>query len=147
MCTLPYLPNGRKILYVSADNQFMQAAQLAAETMSLDVAHKTGAVVVRNDEILGRGANGSHFHTFPGCVRKFLKAKTGTLYWACPGCSPKHHAEPSSLRDALRNGHNLEGADLYLWGHWWCCQGCWQRMIKAGIKNVYLLEGASDKFK
>lgn len=147
MCTLPYLPDGREILYVPEGHPFMQAAKKAAETLSLDAGHQTGVVVVLNNQVVGRGANGSGFHKFPGCIRKKIGAPTGQLYWLCPGCSPAHHAEPSALRDATRNGATVDGADLYLWGHWWCCKGCWGRMVKAGVRNVYLVEGAAEKFK
>jgi hypothetical protein len=37
--------------------------------------------------------------------------------------------------------------DLYLWGHWWCCKLCWDKMIEVGIKNVYLMEGVDKLFK
>ncbi len=137
---LPYLPESREILYVPADNKFMQAAQKVAEIKSLDSGFKTGAVIVRDGKIIGQGANGSDFHEKFGCVRKFLKIKTGEKYWLCPGCSPKNHAEQSAIKDAKFRGISTQGADLYLWGHWWCCQSCWKKMIEAGIKNVYLSE-------
>ena len=41
---------------------------------------------------------------------------------------------------------NPSGADLYLFGHWWCCETCWNYMIKHKIKNVYLLNNAHNIF-
>lgn len=147
MQKLPYLPKNKEILYVPVNNKFMQKAKLAAKTLSLDPAHATGAVIVKNEKIIGTGANGSSFHKFPGCIRKLLKAKTGTLYWTCPGCSPKNHAEASAIDNALKKNKKTDNTDLYLWGHWWCCEPCWNRMIKAGIKNVYLPDSAVKLFK
>lgn len=138
MKKLPYLPESREILYVSAENKFMQAAKKVAETKSLDAGFKTGAVIVKDGEIIGEGANGSNFHQKFGCIRKFLKIKTGKKYWLCPGCLPHNHAEQSALADVKFRGISPQGADLYLWGHWWCCQSCWAKMIEAEIENVYL---------
>jgi len=145
---LPYLPKSREILYVPSDNKFMLAAKKYAEENSQDSAFKTGAVIVSDGKIIGRGANGSDFHEKIGCVRKFFHAPTGKFYWLCPGCSPQNHAEQSAIKDALKNKSpqpplsrgGVGGADLYLWGHWWCCQSCWEKMIEAGIRNVYLEE-------
>jgi deoxycytidylate deaminase len=68
------------------------------------------------------------------------------MYWTCSGCSPKFHAEQSAIRNAQKNGHDLHGADLYLWGHWWCCENCWEKMIDVGIKKVFLAEEAKMMF-
>ncbi len=144
----PFLPEGRTILYVSEDNEFMEAAKKAAEELSLDEKHRTGAVVVKSGKILGAGANGAKFHQIIGCVRKFINAPTGEWYAICPGCSPKEHAEQTALRGS-RKTHSvveIEGSDLYLWGHWWCCESCWKAMIDANVKNVFLSEGAYEKF-
>jgi deoxycytidylate deaminase len=142
----PYIPKNREILYVSANNKFMIEAQRIAEQNSLDLKFKTGAIIVKNNKIIGRGVNGSTFHKKFGCVRKFFGVTTGKHYWICPGCSPKNHAEQSAIKNALSRRISLEGADLYLWGHWWCCQSCWRKMIEVKIKNVYLVENAKDLF-
>ena len=147
MGTLPYLPKDREILYVLATHEFMQAAQKYAKSHSSDSRQPTGAVLVKDGQIIGYGANYSWWHETLWCVRKLFRRPTGKGYWMCPGCSPRHHAEASAIRDAWRRGDDPSGADLYLWGHWWCCQHCWAKMIKADIKNVYLPEGANEKFK
>lgn len=143
---LPYLPEGREILYVPAENEFMRAAREAAQELSLDPDHPTGAVIVRDGEILGRGANGSDYHAEHGCKRKELHVPTGQQYELCPGCDPANHAERRVIASVLQKGLAPAGADLYLWGHWWCCQWCWEAMIEAEIRNVYLVEGAKRVF-
>jgi deoxycytidylate deaminase len=148
---VPYLPLGWELLYVPEDDEFMMEAQQAAMVLSTDAGHPTGAIVVKDGAILGRGANRSLFHQYVGCVRKglrnFFTIPSGKMYWTCYGCSPKFHAEQSAILDAKRNGHDLKGADLYLWGHWWCCESCWEKMIDAEIGRVFLVEGAGKKFK
>lgn len=152
----PYLPDGRNILYVSSENSFMREARVMCEKHSTEGNHPTGAVVVLNGEVVGRGANQAafkntwlyNFHKTTFCVRRFFKVASGTKYWLCPGCAPySAHGEAQAVADALRNKGNVTGADLYLYGHWWCCKPCWDAMISAGIQNVYLLEKSEVLFK
>lgn len=138
----PYLPEGREIKHVSADNPFMHEARQYAQKNALDDIQKTGAVVVKYGEVIGRGANGSDYHTRHGCERVRRGIPTGERYELCEGCHPKNHSEPRAIADAKKNGHNTKGADLYLWGHWWACEPCWNAMIAAGIGDVYLMEGS-----
>jgi deoxycytidylate deaminase len=68
---------------------------------------------------------------------------TGQGYELCKNiCQQTGHSEPSAINNATKNGYETNGADLYLYGHWWCCQQCWDSMIAGGIKNVFLLENA-----
>lgn len=83
------------------------------------------------------------------CVRKLLKVRSGTKYWLCPGCSTHHdHAESGAVRDALaKSGREaVQGADVYLYGHYWCCKPCWDAMIAGGIRDVYVVERADELF-
>lgn len=152
----PYLPENREIKYVEEDDIFMSAAKKICNEKSTDKNHPTGAVVVKDGLIIGAGANQSSlknsklvdFHQRGWCLRKLLKVKTGTKYWICPGCSDyRFHAESMALRDAIDNGYDTMGADLYLYGHWWCCKKCWDKIIKEKIKNVYLVKNAFNKFR
>ncbi len=142
----PYLPEGRTITYVPSDNPFIAQAAAFALEHSLDNAVKTGSVIVKNGEIIGRGANGSDYHKAHECERVRLKIPTGQGYELCEGCHPKNHSEPRAIADAQAHGHDTEGADLYLWGHWWACEPCWRAIIDGGIANVYLMEGSEKLF-
>jgi deoxycytidylate deaminase len=142
----PYLPGGREILYVPVDNQYILVAKVHAKEHSLDKVMPGAAVIVRNGVVIGMGANGSEYHQTNECERVKQGMPSGQGYELCEGCHPKNHSEPSAIRDAQEKGHSIEGADLYLWGHWWCCEPCWFAMIAAGIKNVYLLEGSEILF-
>lgn len=154
--TYPYLPQGRTILYVPLSDPAMAAAAAAARNYSTETNHPTGAVVVRQGQVLGWGANQAAInnrwlatiHKNYFCVRRFFHVPSGQKYWLCPGCAQyRHHAEQRAVRDAVaKHPHEVAGADLYLWGHWWCCQPCWGAMIFAGINNVYLLTGSEILF-
>lgn len=136
----------RRYFYVDEGNEFMRQARRVAEERSLDPDWPTGAVVVKDGKVIGRGANGSEYHRQYGCRRKELGIKTGERYDLCEGCGPRYHAEARAIADARLTGLNLVNSEVYLWGHWWCCEACWQVMIDAGIDKVYLLKNAKVVF-
>ncbi|MSR78633.1 MAG: hypothetical protein EXS59_00600 [Candidatus Taylorbacteria bacterium] len=151
----PYIPQDRTVKYVSAQDRFIRAAEDACRELSTDHQHPTGAVLVSDGEVIARAANQSALknpkllalHRAGWCVRRLFKIPSGQKYWLCPGCaSSRNHAETSMIRLAMRKGIQTSGADLYLWGHWWCCESCWNSMIGAGIRDVYLLEGSERLF-
>ncbi|MCL5411003.1 MAG: deaminase [Patescibacteria group bacterium] len=140
----PYLPKGREILHVSSDNVFILAAKKAAEHKGC-AKQTTGAVIVKNGKIVAVGSNaGVHINV---CPRVLRGSKTGTDYHFCKEvCKQEGHAEQTACGNAKSKNIDVKGADLYLWGHWWCCEPCWNAMIEVGINNVYLEEGAEKKF-
>ena len=126
------------------------------EEYSTEMNYPTGAVVVLDSKIVGRAGNQAalknkklqEFHRNVLCLRKVFKIPSGQKYWVCPGCAKhQHHAEWGAVRDALKKNKDIKGADLYLYGHWWCCEPCWDSMIAAGIRDVYLVEGAFGLFE
>jgi len=145
----PYLPEGRTFIYVPADNPFMLEAKEVARKESLDKGMPVGIVIVKDGKgVVAQGANGSSHHEKHGCERKRLGCKTGEGYELCEGCHPKNHAEIKALASARAvPGLDAQGTDVYMWGHWWCCEGCWKAMDAAGIRNVYLMEGSETLFK
>ena len=142
----PYLPEERTILYVSESNEFIKVAKQFAKENSLDKTMPNSSIIVKNGSIIGRGANGSDYHEKNGCYRVKNNIPTGQGYELCEGCSSKNHGEAKALANAISLGFDPRGADIYLWGHWWCCEPCWNAMIKAGIKDVYLMEGSDILF-
>jgi len=136
----PYLPEGQEIKYVTADNQFIQAAYQFARENSLDKVMPGAVVIVKDGVIIGQGANGSTYHEDNTCERVVQGSKSGEGYELCEGCHPKNHSEPSAIADAQSKGNDVAGADLYLWGHWWFCEPCWSAMIQAGIRDMYVIE-------
>jgi len=141
----PYLPEGRTIEYVAADNPFMAEAEKMSESTGC-AKQATGAVIVREGKIIGRGCNAGK--KVDVCPRVLNNSKTGEDYHYCKeACLQEGHSEVTSINNAIANAQDTKGADLYLYGHWWCCQDCWGAMDAAGIANVYLLEGSDKIFK
>lgn len=144
--TYPYMPEDGVIAYVPADNPFMQEAKEYARKNSLDKAMPNASLVVKDGIVIGRGANGSTYHETHGCERVRLGIPTGQGYELCEGCHPKNHSEPKAIKNAQEQGHDTKGTDIYLWGHWWCCEPCWNSMKQAGIRTVFLLEDSEQFF-
>lgn len=140
----PYLPDGRKIEYVRPDNEFMRAAQSLADK-STCTKQKTGAVIVKNNQVIAQGSNTGEV-VVKVCPREEQGFTTGTGYELCKDtCKQGGHSEEAAVRDGQSREINIAGADLYLAGHWWCCQPCWEAMIGAGIEHVYLSEDSKPK--
>lgn len=144
----PYLPEQGVIRYVSADNEFMVRAKEFARVNSLDKGMPNCSIVVKDGVEIGIAANGSDYHELHGCERKRLGSKTGEDYDKCEGCHPKNHGEPKAVADALSkvSREAVNGAEIYLWGHWWCCEPCWDTMLTNGINTVYLIENSEVLF-
>ena len=151
----PYLPEGRSIEYVDSLNQYMSRAKEVART-SNDQSFPTGAVIVSNGKIIVEASNKTplsnnflkNLHK-KHCIRRMFGVPSGQKYWLCPGCaSHENHGEyraASLLQKKFPQKINTE-IDLYLWGHWWCCKPCWDKMIEVGVKKVFLLEGSEVLF-
>ena len=124
--------------YVSADDFFMMEAKKACQELSNDHSISTGSVVVKDGKVIGRAGNRAvltnsiliRWHKNGWCVRRLLRIPSGQKYWLCPGCAKtKNHSEQLAIRSTVKNGFEVEGADLYLWGHRWCCEPC-QKAIR-----------------
>lgn len=140
----PYIPKGKKIEYVPENSGFMLEAKKMAERSGC-TKQSTGAVLVKDGKIIGRGSNAGR--KVDVCPRVLRGSKTGEDYHFCKEhCAQEGHSEVMAVRDAKRKGYKTKDADLYLYGHWWCCQPCWDTMIEAKVKNVCLAEDAHEKF-
>ena len=146
MIDYPYLPAGYKIKYIGLDNQYMRIARDYAFTNSLDKNMPNAVVIVKDNKIIGLGANGSNYHDLNGCERIKKGIPTGEGYELCEGCHPKNHGESKAINDAKQKENDTNDASIYLWGHWWCCKDCWDKMISANIKNLFLLIDSEKLF-
>jgi deoxycytidylate deaminase len=140
----PYIHPQGKIIYLNKDNNFLQKAKELA-TASGCVKQPTGAVIIANKQIVASGSNaGLRVNV---CPRVIEKCPTGTGYHHCKiTCQQEGHAELMAAADFRKKGLVGQIAELYLWGHWWCCEPCWQAMVDVGITTVYLQEGATEEF-
>ncbi|MFA6340640.1 MAG: deaminase [Candidatus Paceibacterota bacterium] len=146
----------KQVKYVLETDKFMKLAREYAERYSTDRLQPVGSVIVKNGEVVGGGANkmpiNNHrfqlMHARGFCIRRILHIPSGKLYWLCPGCGqPRNHSERRAIRDAVKRGMDIDGADLYLWGHFQVCETCRDAIMKARIKNVFLLENSNVLFK
>lgn len=137
---MPYRSDKIEYQYVTFNDKYVQAAARILFENSLDDYMPVGSVVVKNNQIIGGDANGTDYHRLNGCVRVEQKMPTGVGYELCPGCHPNTHSEFRAVQDAIEKGNDPTGADLYMVGHWWCCQNCCIQMEKGGIKRVLMPE-------
>ena len=96
-------------------NEFMkEAKELAEENLTTTAGGPFGACVVKNGEIIGRGAN------------KVISTN-----------DPTAHAEINAIREACKNigSHDLSGCELYT--SCYPCPMCLSAIIWANIKKVY----------
>jgi deoxycytidylate deaminase len=152
----PFLDGTLKLFYTPLRDEYMGIAWLEAKHNSTDKNHPTGAVIVVNGEIISQLPNKAGYtnrimiwlHQNVFCMRRFLRVKSGTRYDLCRGCATtENHAESrASTRVLELHPEGLTDATLFLWGHYWCCEGCCNRMIQAGIKNVVLRDDARRHF-
>ncbi len=130
------------------DSEFLDLARKICESESLDEGHPTATVFVKNNMIIGHGANGSDYHAKNGCERKRLGVPTGQNYELCEGCHPKNHSEAKAIGKLVESGRGteLQGATAYLYGHWWCCPSCYEKMEQVGIEKVVLSKEWTKQF-
>ena len=64
--------------------------------------------------------------------------KTGEGYELCRDiCQQQNHAEVDAC---LKAGDGAKGGDLYLIGHYYCCDPCKKVMEQHGIKNIHIVD-------
>lgn len=142
----PYIKHNRTIKYVPDNNQYINLARNEALKNSLDDFVKTGAVLVKNDQVLGAAANGSDTHIKYGCKRIEINSKTGEDYHLCEGCQPHNHAEAKLIGSLTKNMIDISSSDIYVWGHYGICRDCWEIIDNFKINNIYLLKNANILF-
>ncbi len=159
-----YYKNRDFYLFASENNKFMKLAKLSAIKYSLTPNYPIGIIIVSEDgEIISESGNGNGYHEkffnseghIKGCKRKFLKSKKEKEgksvdteefdYDLCLGCHTDYHAEARAIREC-KDKNKLSGASVYMYGHYWCCRSCWNKMKDVDIKQVFLLENC-EKFK
>lgn len=144
----PYMPPDRHLKYVPHDHEHMNAASGAREQKSGDPLYPVGIAIVRDGEVLVTAGNG--FNRGSGvvhvCPRVVLECPSGTGYELCALHDAPGHAEQMAVKAAGEQGINIRGADAYMYGHWWACEPCWNALIAAGIKDLYVTDDADIRF-
>ncbi|HWR68994.1 MAG TPA: dCMP deaminase family protein [Desulfomonilia bacterium] len=118
----------------SWDEYFMMLAKLAA-SRSTCLSRPTGAVVVKDKQVVTTGYNGSlpgqaHCMDEGVCFRRTLKWPEAMKYDMCRSA----HAEANAISLAAKKGMSLEGATIY------CtlepCITCAKLIVMSGIARV-----------
>jgi len=110
----------------------MKMAFLVAER-STCLRHHIGAVIVKNNNIISSGYNGSPSGTRDctelGCLRDSLAIKSGTRHEVCRAV----HAEQNAIIQAALHGSGTEGSVIY------CthspCIICAKMVVNARVKR------------
>lgn len=118
----------------SWDEYFMMLAKLAA-SRSTCLSRPTGAVVVKDKQVLATGYNGSlpgqvHCMDEGVCLRRSRQWPEAAKYEMCRSA----HAEANAVALAAKKGVSLEGATIY------CtlepCITCSKLIVMSGITRV-----------
>jgi dCMP deaminase len=121
---------------------FMQMAILASQR-STCLRRSVGAVLVRDNQILSTGYNGSPKNishcSESGCLREKLSVPAGEKHELCRGV----HAEQNAIIQCAINGTSTRNAVLYCTNQ--PCSICAKLIINAEIKTVYIAEPYPDK--
>lgn len=120
---------------------FLAFASQAA-SRSTCIRRHVGAVVVRDNQVLTVGYNGSPTgakHCVDiGCIREQQNVPSGQQHEKCRGV----HAEQNCITQAARIGVSLKGATLY--STTYPCSICAKLIAQAGIRKVIYLDGYDD---
>lgn len=115
------------------NEKFMKIALEEAKNANC-VKGKVGAVIVLNEEILGKGNNSVPNGCIPctedTCLRKKHSLKSGERQEICRVV----HAEQNAILNALKNGYDLSDSTIYVTKS--PCMICAKLIINVGIKSV-----------
>jgi dCMP deaminase len=121
---------------------FMEMAYLASQRGTC-LRRKVGAVLVRDNQILSTGYNGSPKNVAhcseTGCLRERLNVPSGEKHELCRGV----HAEQNAIIQCAINGSSTRNAVLYCTNQ--PCSICARLIINAEIRTVYISEKYPDK--
>jgi len=121
---------------------FMRMAFLAS-TRSTCLRRAVGAALVRDNQLISTGYNGSpklspHCAAV-GCMRAQQHIPSGEKHELCRGV----HAEQNAIIQAAINGSSTRNAELYCTHQ--PCSICARMIINAEIKRVYVAQSYPDE--
>ena len=120
---------------ISWDTYFMLLAKVASLRSTCTRSRKVGCVIVRDNQVLSTGYNGSP-NGYPNCTEngcnvKFMESKNvESKYDYCFAS----HAEANAVSMAAKRGIGLENSTIYTTLS--PCLTCAKTLIMAGVKDV-----------
>ncbi len=121
---------------------FMRMAVLAS-SRSTCLRRQVGAVLVKDNQILSTGYNGSpkgvRHCSETGCLRAANNVPSGQKHELCRGL----HAEQNAIIQAGLNGSSARGATLYCTHQ--PCSICAKMIINAEVRTVYIAAEYPDE--
>ncbi|OGY73937.1 MAG: hypothetical protein A3H61_02015 [Candidatus Jacksonbacteria bacterium RIFCSPLOWO2_02_FULL_44_20] len=139
------LKHNNKYEYAPASHPFMQEARAEAYKSGCG-SRQIGAVIVNKETVIARGHNARDRVSSP-CPRAIQNIPSGIGYNLCPECIEENHTEADALRNARLAGVDTENGEMYIFGHWWACESCWDKVRSAGITKIYLVKRAREMFQ
>lgn len=138
---------------IDKDRYYLEIAKAVALRSPCTRANY-GAIVVVNDAIVSTGYNGPirggvNCYEVGGCIKDVLELPHGTSYDLCPAV----HAEENCIINAARNGGQVLGGTLYLYGinpknneilDAVPCERCRRAIINSGIKKVVAMSSNGE---
>lgn len=113
-----------------SDKYYIKVAQLCANN-SYALKLKVGAVIVKDDQIISDGFNGTPCGFENRCETKNINGELKTLSYVL-------HAESNAILKCAKYGKSTNGATLYI-THSPCIE-CAKLIIQAGIVRVVYLD-------
>lgn len=119
-------------------NNYYMLVALAVREKANCIGRKVGAIIVKENRIIGTGYNGTPEGMAncenEGCMRCTKYRNSGELYDKCI-CV---HAEQNAMITAARFGHSIDGSIVYTTLE--PCFTCCKEFLQAKIETFYYLE-------
>lgn len=127
-------------------NEYYMNIAVQVSLRSTCIRRKVGAVIVKDNEILGSGYNGSP-KGLPNCCddptrcyRTKHNIPSGQKLELCYA----QHAEINAMFNALCSNRDLHDASIFVTT--FPCSNCAKAIIQSGIKNIYYLDTYTNEF-
>ena len=119
---------------ISKENYYLNIAQTVLERATC-LRRVYGAIIVKNDEIISTGYNGSprgrkNCVDMGFCTREAMQVPRGERYELCRSV----HAEANAITKVAKSANNCDGSTLYITAA--PCIECSKLIIQAGIRRV-----------
>ncbi|MFA5730740.1 MAG: dCMP deaminase family protein [Acidithiobacillus sp.] len=120
-------------------NEYFLLLAFLASRRSSCFRSQCGAVIVKDNNVISTGYNGSptyqkNCQEIGFCYRNDHHIKSGTQLELCRACGS--HSETNAIALASKNGHSTNNTTIYIYGNSAICTQCKAMIANAGIKYV-----------